>query len=63
MIMTLISLKQVTEKIGVGKSMIYKMIKDGDFPRPVKIGSISRWVEEDVDAWLMKRIEESRRTG
>lgn len=39
---------------------IYKLIKDGQFPAPVKLGRSSRWFESEVVAWLNERVKCSR---
>ena len=38
----------------------YQLIKDGKFPKPIKIGRKSFWLESEVLAWLNARIIESR---
>lgn len=49
----LIKLDEVCRRVGLGKSMIYEMIKEGRFPRPYKISPFaSRWSEREVVAWI-----------
>lgn len=49
----LIRLAQVMETIGLGRTRVYEMIKDGTFPAPCKPGgTASRWSENEVLAWL-----------
>ncbi|MDE2465069.1 MAG: AlpA family phage regulatory protein [Alphaproteobacteria bacterium] len=49
----LIRLKEVTELTGFAKSFIYKQIRMGNFPAPVRIGSRSaRWELHKVLAWI-----------
>ncbi|MGS4240135.1 helix-turn-helix transcriptional regulator [Serratia marcescens] len=36
------------------------LIKDGEFPKPIKLGRSSRWTESEVKTWLKQRIEASR---
>ena len=46
------------------KSWLYGEIKAGRFPRPIKLGSRSSgWLESEVNAWLLSRVEESRGAG
>ena len=46
---------------GMARSTLYKAMKDGEFPRPISIGSRSvGWLESDVRAWLDRRIALSR---
>ncbi|TDV78826.1 AlpA family transcriptional regulator [Enterobacter asburiae] len=49
------SLLQMTDK------WIYKLIKDGVFPKPIKLGRSSRWLKSEVENWLQERIDQSRK--
>lgn len=48
-----LKLSDVMQSIGVSQAMVYKLMQDEvmPFPRPVKIGRSSLWVERDVVAW------------
>ncbi|NIJ09538.1 excisionase family DNA binding protein [Sphingomonas vulcanisoli] len=49
----LIPLKEVCRLIGVGKSMIYKMIQQGRFPAPYKPSAgAARWSDKEVLNWI-----------
>ncbi|CAH5815286.1 hypothetical protein AI2828V5_1328 [Klebsiella oxytoca] len=49
----LLRLKQVEEKTGLKRSQIYLYMKDGTFPRSVKIGPASvAWLESEIDTWI-----------
>ncbi|WP_182940089.1 helix-turn-helix transcriptional regulator [Klebsiella quasipneumoniae] len=39
----------------------YKLIKDGEFPKPIKLGRSSRWMQSEVEAWVQQRISQSRK--
>lgn len=45
-------LPQVAEKVGLRRTAIYDLMKKGDFPQAVKIGSMTVWLESEVDGWL-----------
>ena len=48
--MKLINIKTITsQKIQVSKAKIYQMINEDKFPKPLKIGGSSLWLEEEVD--------------
>lgn len=50
----LLTMKEVTE-IGIGsKSTIYKLLKNGDFPKPIKYGRYNRWSLSDIQDWIAK---------
>lgn len=54
--MKAISIKQVSEKVSLGQSTIYRMIAKGEFPKPFSLGGNRRaWLEADVDKWLAER--------
>ena len=49
----LIRLDEVKRRAGLGKTMIYSLIKAGKFPAPYKISSFaSRWSEQELVAWI-----------
>lgn len=52
-----IRLQEVTQKIAIKKSKIYQLINDGLFPKPVKIGTMSRWIEREVTEWMIKNLQ------
>ncbi|ELY3194671.1 AlpA family phage regulatory protein, partial [Salmonella enterica] len=39
----------------------YKLIGDGLFPKPIKLGRSSRWRKSEVEVWLQERIDQSRK--
>ena len=47
----------VCQRIGVGKSTIYRMLKTGpEFPRPVQIGEqATGWYASEIAAWIASR--------
>lgn len=51
--------KKVTERTGLGKSTIYKWMKEGRFPKPVPLndaGTAVGWREDEIDQWLEGRF-------
>ena len=52
----LLRLPQVLGMVGLGKTTIYAMIKEGEFPQPRKVRKLSLWVETEVRAWIEKVI-------
>jgi prophage regulatory protein len=48
-----VKLNEVMRRVGLGKSMIYRLIGEGKFPAPYKLSSVaSRWSEREVVAWI-----------
>ncbi|SRY23046.1 helix-turn-helix transcriptional regulator [Escherichia coli] len=42
----------ITQLTGLTDKWFYKLIKDGAFPAPIKLGRSSRWLKSEVEAWL-----------
>lgn len=51
--MNLLRVKEVAKKTSAGKSTIWGWVKDGKFPKPIKLSDrISVWKESDIDEWI-----------
>lgn len=51
-------LPQVLQAIGVSRSTLYTMIRDGSFPAPLHLGARSRgWLKSEVTAWIASRVQ------
>ena len=58
---SLIRLPEVLKRTGFGKAWVYRLISEGRFPAPVKIGVRAvAFVESEIDAWIQSVIETSR---
>ena len=45
--------KQILQLIPIGKTSFYKLVKEGKFPAPIKLGANTTvWRNADVLAWL-----------
>jgi len=54
----MLRLPQVIDATGLGKTKIYELQGQGDFPMRVKITAHSvAWVEEEVQTWLADRVQ------
>lgn len=50
---SLLKLKEVEQRTSLGKSTIYRRIKEGTFPPPRRIGdTMSRWNSLDIERWI-----------
>jgi len=56
----LVDMRFITKLTGLTDKWFYKLIKDGLFPKPIKLGRCSRWLQSEVEDWLMQRIADSR---
>lgn len=62
----LLRLPRVEAVTGYKRSTIYRLIQRGEFPAPISLstnGRASAWVEDEINGWIQKRIEESRKSG
>ncbi|HGE8465249.1 AlpA family phage regulatory protein [Serratia nevei] len=51
----------ITEFTGCSDKWFYKLIQDGLFPKPIKLGRSSRWLKSEVEDWVFERITASRK--
>lgn len=56
----LIDMAFITTFTGMTDKWFYKLIQDGTFPKPIKLGRSSRWFKSEIDAWMQQRITQSR---
>ncbi|HID7484194.1 TPA: helix-turn-helix transcriptional regulator [Morganella morganii] len=55
----LVDMKFITQFTGLTDKWFYKLIQEGQFPKPIKFGRSSRWQKSEVEAWLQERMDES----
>lgn len=52
----MLSLRSVMTRIGLSKATIYRLLKQGSFPQPVRMTERSvRWPVEEIDEWVASR--------
>lgn len=56
----LVDMAFITEFTGLSDKWFYKLIQEGQFPRPIKLGRSSRWLKSEIEAWVLERITISR---
>ncbi|RYM60785.1 hypothetical protein BSQ98_19155 [Serratia liquefaciens] len=56
----LVDMVFITEFTGLSNKWFYKLIQEGAFPKPIKLGRSSRWLQSEVEKWMQKRIIDSR---
>ena len=56
----MIDMKFITEFTGLTDKWFYKLITEGKFPEPIKLGRSSRWMQSEVEKWVQERIDQSR---
>lgn len=56
----LIRLRVVEARVGIKRSTIYRLIKAGQFPAPIKLGAnVVAWRESAINAWVQQKISQS----
>jgi prophage regulatory protein len=48
----LLNLPTVLARVPVSRARVYQLIAAGEFPRQVKVGARSAWIESEVDQWV-----------
>ena len=56
----LIDMNYITSFTGMTDKWFYKLISEGHFPKPIKLGRSSRWYKSEVEQWMQQRIMEGR---
>ena len=55
MVKKLMTVKEVCEALGLSRVTIWRMVKDGKFPKPIKVSERKRvWPVTDVEGYLNK---------
>ena len=45
--------EEVEERVGLGRSALYRMMRAGRFPAPLRISAKAvRWPESEIQAWI-----------
>ncbi len=60
---TLVTLNDLINVYKIGKKThIYRLIKDGEFLKPMKFGRFNKWRVKDVEEWIEQRVQETQGT-
>ena len=64
MVTTILRLPAVKTRTGLSRSTIYLRVSQGTFPKPVSLGARAvGWVEAEIQEWLQRQIETSRKAN
>jgi predicted DNA-binding transcriptional regulator AlpA len=60
--MNLLSIRDVCAKVGLSKATVYKRMRDAvdPFPSPIRIESLSRWRDDEIDIWIEAKTRADR---
>ncbi|APS36957.1 MULTISPECIES: helix-turn-helix transcriptional regulator [Serratia] len=56
----LVDMAFITTYTEMTDKWFYRLISEGQFPKPIKLGRSSRWLKSEVEAWMQQRIADSR---
>ncbi len=60
----LIRRREVERLTGLSRSRIYALMALAEFPKPIRLGSMSvAWLETEIREWISSRIADSRKTA
>jgi len=55
--LALLRRKDVEIRTALSRSRIYDLMRRGEFPLPVRLGSMSvAWASNEIDAWIAERL-------
>jgi len=64
MVTAILRLPAVKARTGLSRSTIYLRVSEGCFPKPISLGGRAvGWIEAEIQDWLEKRIEASRKAA
>ena len=59
-----LTLAEVERRVSLKKTAIYRAMRQGLFPRPVKATEKAvRWCASEIDAWMHERLAERDRAA
>ncbi len=48
----LLDVTQVAAMAGLHRATVFKLVSAGKFPKPIKLGRSTRWVKDELLAWI-----------
>lgn len=57
-VVRLMPLRDVLASVGLSQASVYRLMAAGEFPKPCKVGTASRWVSSEIEAWISDRVAE-----
>ena len=59
-----LTIQEVQARIKLGRTTIFKMLKKGTFPQPVRINCrVSRWPADVIESWQNEQIDKAAPTA
>lgn len=58
--LALLRLSDVLDRVGLRKTKVYALIKEGVFPRPITQFGVSLWVNTEINAYIQQLVASDR---
>lgn len=58
--LALLRLSDVLDRVGLRKTKVYALIKEGTFPRPITRFGVSLWVNTEINAYIQQLVASDR---
>jgi prophage regulatory protein len=60
---TVLRLPELSKRVGLCRSSIYSLIRQGSFPRPIPLSARAvGWIESEIEQWLAERAAKRAKT-
>ena len=55
----IVKINDVRHQTHLSVASIYRLAKQGDFPKPIKLGvKASGWLQSEIDDWIQSRLND-----
>lgn len=59
----IIKRNKVLKGLDISADKLNWLMESEEFPKPIKVGKISGWLESEIDAWIESRVAERDAQG
>ncbi|TDB29742.1 AlpA family phage regulatory protein [Stenotrophomonas sp. ATCM1_4] len=56
----LLTIHSVCDQAGVRTSYIYERMKEGKFPKSIRVGRRAMWLQSEIQSWIRQQVEANR---
>ena len=59
----LLTISDIRTRLNCATSTIYRWMEQDEFPKPIKIGGMARWPEQDLEDFLERAVQRRNDAG
>jgi len=59
----LMTIAEVSSELRLGKSTVWRLVRAGALPKPIRIGGSTRWIQSEIEEFIRSTVEKSRGEG